>query len=115
MTQFLFFQVVRNRIDTQPRYLWNSPPGHLQIHSQFSSYPRDYPQAKLSPLPSCDSLCEKDQSLVNNPKYTAVVTAFRPALRESSPLSKLLQGLSESPHLGGVVVLWAGRGAPQVL
>lgn len=47
-------------------------------------------------------------------KFTAVIMVTRPALRESSPLLKLVQALARSRHLGDVLLLWAGVGAPQV-
>lgn len=103
-------EVIRSRIDAQPIHMWNRPPGHLQIHSRFGVYPLDYPEAAISPL----SL-ERPPMSTAVENFTAVIMVTRPALRESSPVLKLVQALARSHHLGGVLLLWAGAGTPQVM
>lgn len=78
------------------------------MHSQFGAYPLDYPEAAIGP--------ERPSFAANAAlqKFTAVITVTRPALRESSPVLKLVQALTTSHHLGDVLLLWAGTGIPQV-
>ena len=75
------------------------------IHQDFSSYPSDYPYI--------DSFHHSGPSHTSH-QFTAVITVTRPALRESSPLVRLLQVLSQSPRLAAVILVWAGMGPPQV-
>lgn len=105
-------QVIRSRVDTQPMYMWNRPPGHLQIHSELEAYPFDYPEATMSPLSMEKPSLTTSTTLQ---KFTAVITITRPALRESSPVIKLVQALARSRHLECVLLLWAGVGTPQVV
>lgn len=97
-------EIIRSRIDPQPIYMWNRPPGHLQKNSKFSTYPFDYPLSHPATLHG---------TFASN--FTAFVTLTRPALRDSSPAMRLLQTLAKSPRLSGVVMLWAGVGMPQVM
>lgn len=78
------------------------------MHSQFGAYPLDYPEAAIGPLSHEIAAGAAVQ------KFTAVITVTRPALRESSPVLKLVQALARSRHLGDVLLLWTGAGIPQV-
>ena len=100
ITSQIVLQIIQSRIQPQPFSMWNRPPGHLLIHQDFSSYPSDYPYSS-GPLHMSH-------------QFTAVITVTRPALRESSPLVRLLQVLAQSPRLAAVILVWAGVGPPQV-
>ena len=46
--------------------------------------------------------------------YTAVISCTKPVLRESSPLVKLVKGLSTAAHLQQIVIVWMGTGSPHI-
>ena len=47
-------------------------------------------------------------------QFTAIITVYRPAIRESSPLTALIRAIAPATHLREVVVQWVGAGPPRV-
>ena len=114
VTIIFCFQIIKSRIEPQPLGLWNGPPGHFQIHQDFSAYPFDFPSVAGTSL-SGHFLPFTDPDLATTShQFTAVVIVTRPALRESSSLLQMLHILAQSPRLASVVLLWAGIGPPKV-
>ena len=87
------FQIVRERVEpwmARSTYMWNSIPGALSVHPEYSHSLADFPFYKLS------------QGLQMEERFTAVVYATSPVVMYSSPLNKLVRHLSKSKYLDKV-------------
>ena len=86
---FFLFQIIRNRLRPTNSFVWNRQPGGLTFDPSFSHSLSDYPFYRHG-----------NRNYTYN--YTVVVSCTKPALKGTSPLIRLIKGLSKSPRMSKV-------------
>ncbi|CAI8005614.1 Exostosin-1b [Geodia barretti] len=94
-------EIIRNRLHPSSGFVWNRHPGGLTFVPSFSPSLSDYPFYRHG-------------NALHSANYTIVMSVSSAALKESSPVIKLIRSLSTAPHLSKIIIIWTGTGPPKI-